>query len=241
MSDAAIPQWSGPGIIQNFVTIPESSELSQEVFQEWVDNEYMPGLLHTGVVKSAWQFKAASPEYKWQTMFIYRVPDLAPIQAGKLQSVPRTSDRFPTAGPVDDFIEVETRIYSLAQLYETTKKPEDAATTIIMAGMEPTPGGEEDLEAWYRQEHNQQMSEQPGWVRTTRFKHIFQWRPDARKESDIISFLAIHEFGEGHKLGKNVEALDPITDWTKKCMSEVKAIDAAIFEKVRSYGKATTS
>lgn len=113
----------------------------------------------------------------------------------------------------------------------------DAATTIIYAAMQPAPGGEADLEAWYIEEHNQQMSEQPGWKRTTRFKLLFQTRNDGKPPGGL-DFLAIHEFGEGNKIGKDVEPLDPMTDWTKKCMSECKAIDAAVFRKAKSFGKA---
>jgi len=39
----------------------------------------------------------------------------------------------------------------------------DSASTIIHAAMEPGEGLDGDLDAWYREEHNQQMSEQPGW------------------------------------------------------------------------------
>lgn len=103
--------------------------------------------------------------------------------------------------------------------------------------MEPQPGGEADLEAWYRDEHNQQMSEQPGWKRTTRFNLLFQHKRNGQ-EGTAPSFLAIHEFGDGHKLGKDVEPLDPMTDWTERCMSQAKAIDAAIYRKEKSFGAA---
>jgi hypothetical protein len=103
--------------------------------------------------------------------------------------------------------------------------------------MEPKPGGEADLDAWYRDEHNQQMSEQPGWKRTTRFKLLVQYRPDG-KEMVKTSFLAIHEFGDGHKIGKDVEALEPKTKWTEKVMDEAEAIDAAVYHKVKTFGTA---
>ena len=76
------------------------------------------------------------------------------------------------------------------------------------------------------------MSEQPGWIQTLRYSHLSQHRSNAQT-ADALSFVAIHGFGEGHKLGMDVEPLDPITDWTRKCMSEVKAIDAAVYHKVR--------
>lgn len=102
--------------------------------------------------------------------------------------------------------------------------------------MQPQPGGEADLDAWYRDEHNQQMSEQPGWKRTTRFS-LLSHHGSIGKKSEELSFLAIHEFGEGNKLGIDVEALEPISDWTKKVMGEAKAIDAGIYYKTKALGK----
>lgn len=99
--------------------------------------------------------------------------------------------------------------------------------------MQPAPGGEADLDAWYREEHNEQMSKEPGWKRTIRYRLLSQSRNDEKKP-DGLDFLAIHEFGEGNQLGKEVKPLEPITDWTRKAMSECKAIDAAIYYKVFS-------
>ena len=53
--------------------------------------------------------------------------------------------------------------------------------------------------------------------------------------------MAIHEFGDGHKIGKDVQPLDPITDWTKRAMSQAKAIEAAVYQKAKSFGKAAES
>jgi hypothetical protein len=101
--------------------------------------------------------------------------------------------------------------------------------------MQPGPGGEADLEAWYRDEHNEQMSKEPGWWRTSRFSLLHQ-NSSGKDEVKKLSFLAIHEFGEDNRLGKDVKALEPISDWTKKVMSQAEAIDAAIYHKVRSFG-----
>lgn len=126
MSDAsAIPRsWSGPGIIQSFIALPETSKLKQETLEKWFDEVYVPALIETGAVKSAWRFKAANPEYDKQHMVIYKCPDLALVKAGKLESVPRTSDLFPTEEPVDVLIDSESRILSFVQLYETAKQSE---------------------------------------------------------------------------------------------------------------------
>lgn len=38
----------------------------------------------------------------------------------------------------------------------------------MLALMQPQPGGEKELDDWYREEHNEQMSQQKGWRRTWR-------------------------------------------------------------------------
>jgi hypothetical protein len=106
----------------------------------------------------------------------------------------------------------------------------EAAPVMMVAMMQPAPGGEQDLDAWYREEHNEQMSKEPGYWRTSRFNLLHQM-----SDSPKLSFLAIHEFGENNKLGTDVKALKPMSDWTKKVMSEAKAIDAAIFHKQRQF------
>jgi hypothetical protein len=81
------------------------------------------------------------------------------------------------------------------------------------------------------------MSAEPGWKRTTRFKLVGQLL-DFEPISGAPSALAIHEFGEGHKIGKKVLPLEPITVWTKKVIGAAKAIDAGVYHKVKSFGKA---
>jgi hypothetical protein len=105
----------------------------------------------------------------------------------------------------------------------------------MLAMMQPGEGGEADLDAWYRNEHNQQMSEQPGWLRTTRFSLLGQ-HSSGDHTSEELSFLAIHAFDESNQLGTEVKAIEPMSDWTKKVMSEAKAIDAAIYHKQRGFG-----
>ena len=51
---------------------------------------------------------------------------------------------------------------------------------------------------------------------------------------DAPSFLALHEFDEGNKLGKDVVPLDPLTDWTKRVIDAAQTVDGAVYHKVGS-------
>jgi hypothetical protein len=114
----------------------------------------------------------------------------------------------------------------------------------MVALMQPSARGEDKPDKWYREEHNQQMSEQFGWRRTCRYSLLssilFSSFPesdsnsnlDGRREEKGLRFPAIHEFGEGEQLGEIVKAVEPVSAWTKKIMSEAVGIDAAIYRRV---------
>lgn len=170
--------WSGPGIIQGFLNLRAESKLTQETLEKWLDEEYIPAMLETKIIRAAQRYKAANPEYLKQNMVVYELADLASAKDGKLQEVPRSSNLFPSSDPVDAFVESEARILCFVEEYKKKEHDEgslipmrskstlhlahhlmgnilrdtDAAKTIIYAAMEPGVRGEADLDAWYREE-----------------------------------------------------------------------------------------
>jgi len=144
--------WSGPGIMQSFVNIKHHTGITEDTLEQWFDDVYVPNVLQTGIVKSASRWKAADTAYDKQWMILYEVDDLGLVQSGGLKKVPRTSTMFPTDGPVDNFIELESRVLSLEQNYGSAREIHctDQVTTVIYANMQPAPGGEADLDAWYK-------------------------------------------------------------------------------------------
>jgi hypothetical protein len=96
----------------------------------------------------------------------------------------------------------------------------------------PTPEMAADLDAWYREEHLDQMSKEPGWRRSRRYNLLF----NIGSTENVPSYLALYEFEEKAKLGTQVQPLDPMTDWTKKCMQEAQKIEAGVYRKIDIVG-----
>lgn len=102
----------------------------------------------------------------------------------------------------------------------------------------PTAASSAELDRWYKEEHNEQMSEAPGWIRSSRYKLVVQVkRADSSKSDrpDASEWMTIHEFGPGNKLTTKVEPLHPITDWTKSIMGDMEFIEAFVWEKTGSF------
>jgi hypothetical protein len=106
----------------------------------------------------------------------------------------------------------------------------------MLAGMQPKNGTATDMDNWYREEHLEQMSHEPGWKRANRYELIFQVKDDSgsTEAEDTTSFLTLYEFGENNKLGINVEVLNPMTDWTKKVIANTEKIEAGIYTLLKS-------
>lgn len=92
----------------------------------------------------------------------------------------------------------------------------------------PTPEMAADLDAWYREEHLEQMSKEPGWRRSTRYKLVFNIGSTDKPPSS----LALYEFDDTAKLGTRVQPLNPMTEWTKKCIQDAQNIEAGVYKKI---------
>lgn len=127
---------------------------------------------------------------------------------------------------------LECSVIDQVQPFHVANNISDGAGTMIYAAMQPKPGGEKDIDAWYREEHNEQMSKEPGYVRSIRYSPLFQTRNPGKPTG--LDFVALHQFGEGNNVGTEVRPLEPMTEWTKTCMGSCTSIDAAVFRKVKT-------
>lgn len=85
---------------------------------------HIPGMVASSGIRSAWRWQAANPDYGKPNLVIYNVPDLAFLQSDEYKSAKKKSDTLPDAGLIDQFVESETRLYQLVQVFETEKQPE---------------------------------------------------------------------------------------------------------------------
>lgn len=104
--------------------------------------------------------------------------------------------------------------------------------------MEPGPGAADDYDAYMREEHLAQFRPEPGWKRSRRYKLVLQVKGASNfgwGEGDATSWLALYDFDTNNKLGTTVQALDPITDWTKRIMGSSKKFEMGVFHKIYDH------
>lgn len=113
----------------------------------------------------------------------------------------------------------------------------------MVVAVQPHAGDEEDFDNFYRQEHMRQVSEQPGWRRSSRYELAKQIAAPAGSDGVKSPFyLALHEFEDSVLPGGDkVVPFQPVSEWTMRVMGGAERIDAAKFRLVGSWGEQASS
>ncbi|KAF2841727.1 hypothetical protein M501DRAFT_929566 [Patellaria atrata CBS 101060] len=229
------PALSGPGLIMSQSRLKPKSLLSTSAFNKWYNEVHIPDMVSTGICSHASRLECVDTDEQKPYLALYKIQDLSGIHGDKFRSIPMTHRTLPGGGNIHDMVEIDTRIYEWVQTFEKGPHDEAFSPTVMVASMAPQPGTEQDLDAWYRDEHNEQMSLEPGYIRTVRYKLIHQIRASDDTSPPAPSFLALHEFDVSNKLGKKVVPLEPMSGWTKRVLQSQERVEAGIFKNVKSW------
>jgi hypothetical protein len=116
---------SGPGIIYTTSRlIPTSSELSQEKFNWWYDKVHIRDMLATCAVSAAFRFKNIKADAETPFLAIYVLEDMKVLEDPEFyRNVPLSDPCLPDGGSVKQFVDFDTRYYSLIQRFEIGSHP----------------------------------------------------------------------------------------------------------------------
>lgn len=118
------PQWSGPGVVQTFVSLKGGSSHSQAELEKWIEEVYVPAILAAGAGATVSTFKAADPAYGKQHMILCEIPDLTRIKEQETVEKKLLGKELDASeGSVGGDLEVGARILAMEEHFETEKHP----------------------------------------------------------------------------------------------------------------------
>ena len=166
-----------------FYVYTEPGSVGEAEFHDWYDHEHGPARLAVPGFGRAYRYRALDEEKPpWLALYELDRPDVIDSPEYKALSA-NASDRDKSVAA--GLATLDRRVYE--QISEDGS-PVGLAPVILAVAMSVPEGSEDDLAAWYTEEHIPMLLKVPGWRRIRRFRLT-----RALDGPEPGSFLSVHE------------------------------------------------
>jgi hypothetical protein len=166
-----------------FYVYTEPGSVDEAEFHDWYDHEHGPARLKVPGFRSADRYRALDDQKPpWLALYELDSPEVIDSAEYKALAT-EASDRDKSVGA--GLATLDRRIYE--QISEDGSPAASPAPVILAVAMSVPASAEEDLAAWYTEEHTPMLLEVPGWRRIRRFRLI------RAMDAPGPDFLSVHD------------------------------------------------
>jgi hypothetical protein len=191
--------------------LAEPGRVDEDEFHDWYDNEHAPARLSVPGIRSGHRYRALDGQRPgWLAWYEL---DLATLDSPEYRVV---RERGPREQSVVDRLDVlDRRVYE-----QLDDRGEITAEPPVVVSVALSTRDEDDLDAWYREEHVPLLHAIPGWRRTRRYRLVEGSGPD---------FLAFHEIDHVDLFDAPAYREATGTPWRASVMHEITARERRVF------------
>jgi hypothetical protein len=166
-----------------FYVYTDPGTVDEAEFHDWYDDEHGPARLTVPGLGPAYRYRALD-ELKpaWLALYELARPDVIESPEYKALSA-KASDWDKSVGA--GLATLDRRVYE--QISEDGSPVGRPAPVILAVAMSVPEGSEDDMDAWYTEEHIPMLLKVPGWRRIRRFRLI------RALDAPGPAFLSVHE------------------------------------------------
>ena len=166
-----------------FYVYTEPGSVDEAEFHDWYDNEHGPARLKVPGVRGAYRYRALDDQKPpWLALYELDSPDVIDSPEYKALGAD-ASDRDKSVGA--GLATLDRRVYE--QIGENGSPMGRPAPVILAVAMSVPQESEDDLAAWYTEEHIPMLLAVPGWRRIRRFRLV------RSMDAPGPDFLSVHE------------------------------------------------
>lgn len=235
---------SEPGLVLALSRIYEPA-LSASLFDQWYDEVHIRDLLATGAIRTGLRWKTIDSTERQPYLTLYPLDRIDDLQTDAVRAVPVHDKILP--GPshyIWDFVSYDARIYQHIQTHEPLGTMAGPADILIAVGLTPAPGTSDDLDAFYREEHVDMISNIHGYRRTRRYKlqkDLPQPPPEVStaptpKLPHPPLYLTLHEF-DGERVPDIELGKANNTEWAKRITRGLVKNELMVVKLWRAFGE----
>jgi hypothetical protein len=194
-------------------TVPEAE------FHDWYDHDHGPRRLSVPGFLGAYRYGAlddAKPP--WLVLYDLDSPDV--LDSPGYQALAASpSERDKAVGP--GLATLDRRIYT--QLSSDGAVADGPAPVLLCVALSVPAGAEDDLQAWYTDEHIPMLLEVPGWQRIRRFRLV------RGMDGPAPEFLSVHELAGPQVLEEPGYRAAISTPWRDRIVASALGRERRVF------------
>lgn len=210
-----------------FLAYSDRGSVSEDEFHDWYDNEHLPARLTVPGFHSATRYQAADGlTPPWLAAY-----DIAP---GTLDSpaykalYANNSDREKSV--LSRLATLSRREYELISDEIPAGAPDrsgEPSPAVLLVSMSVPPGGEDDMNAWYTEEHIPMLLAVPGWRRARRYRQV---------SGDGPEYLSFHDVDGPHVFDQDEYKAAITTPWRERIVKNAIGRERRVFTLYKSFG-----
>jgi len=209
-----------------FYVYTDPGSVDEAEFHDWYDHEHGPARLTVPGVRSVYRYGALDEEKPpWLALYDLDSPGVLDSPSYKaLAAQASDRDKSVTAG----LAALDRRVYE--QLSSDGPAWDGPAPVILAVAMSVSAGAEDDLAAWYTDEHIPMLLEVPGWRRIRRF------RLTRSMDAPGPDFLSLHELAGPEVLEEPGYRAAISTPWRDRVVASALRRERRVFGFRNSLG-----
>jgi len=209
-----------------FYVYTDPGSVDEAEFHDWYDHEHGPARLAVPGIRSAYRYGALDEE-KPPWLALYNLDSPGVLDSPEYKAVAAdASDRDKSVAAA--LATVDRRVYE--QLSSDGSTEDGPAPVILAVAMSVPAGSEDDLAAWYTDEHIPMLLEVPGWRRIRRF------RLTRSLDASGPDFLSLHELAGPGVLEEPRYRAAISTPWRDRVVASALRRERRVFGLRNSLG-----
>lgn len=191
-------------------------------FDDWYDNEHGPARLTVPGVSAGYRFRALDDKApRWLAYYEMKVGVLESPEYKALGVSASAREK----SIMSQLATLDRRVY---ELISDDGSPSDGPPPVVLAvSLSVPPGREQDLAAWYADEHIPMLLAVPGWRRVRRFRLT---------GGTAALYLSLHEVAGTSVFTEDSYRVATGTPWMKRIVSSAIGRERRLFGLHRSFG-----
>jgi len=203
-----------------FYVYTEPGSVDEAEFHDWYDHEHGPARLTVPGFRGAQRYRALDDQKPtWLALYDLDGPEVIDSPAYRALAT-RASDRDKAMAA--GLATLERRVYE--QISEDGSPAGRPAPVILAVALSVPPATEDDLAAWYTEEHVPMLLQVPGWRRIRRFRLVQGLDGDPGPD-----FLSVHELAGPEVLEDDRYRAAVSTPWRDRVVASALRRERRVF------------